>query len=82
VESHDVPCDGPAAHLLVRLQIVDGEPVAELHTRAGTQRVPRSVAAGSSTAVLACPCGSFSFDVGRYLAGEWIDPVRLEAHGV
>jgi hypothetical protein len=26
---------------------------------------------------VACACGSFTFDVGRYLAGEWIDPVRV-----
>jgi hypothetical protein len=81
VETHDVPCDGPAGHRLVHLEIADGEPVAELHTAAGTFRLPRSAVDGSSSAVLACPCGSFTFDVGRYLAGEWIDPVRLESPG-
>jgi len=77
VESHAVPCDGPAPHLLVRLQLLDGEPVAELQTDAGTRRVPRSAAGSSSRVVLACPCGTFTFDVGGYLAGEWVDPARI-----
>jgi len=77
VRSHDVNCDGPAAHLLVRLQVVDGDPVAELHTAAGTRRLSRSAAGGSTSVVLVCPCGSFGFDAGRYLAGEWVDPVRI-----
>jgi hypothetical protein len=77
VESHDVVCDGPTRHLLVRLQILDGEPVAELQTGAGTRRVPRSAAGRTSSVVLACPCGTFTFDVDGYLAGEWVDPVRI-----
>jgi hypothetical protein len=78
VKSHDVHCDGRTAiHLLVRLELVDGEPVAELHAAGGTRRVSRAAAGDSLDVVVACACGSFTFDVGRYLAGEWIDPVRV-----
>jgi hypothetical protein len=58
---------------------MDGEPVAELHTAAGIQQVPRSAVGGSAVVNVTCACGSFAFDVGRYLAGEWVDPVRLDA---
>jgi hypothetical protein len=81
VVAHDVPCDGPGAHRLVGLEILDGEPVAELHTAAGTQRLTRSAVDGSSSVVVTCPCGSYAFGVGRYLAGEWVDPVRLDTRG-
>jgi hypothetical protein len=78
VESHDVPCDGPGAHRLVGLEVRDGEPVAVLRTAAGIVGLPRSAVADSRIVTVLCPCGSFAFDVGRYLAGEWVDPVRLD----
>lgn len=84
--SHAVHCppDGGASHELVRIRVRDGRVYAEVQVPASGSGGPRTVAHlvsrtevdGPHVVVVGCPCGEFSFDVGRYLAGEWVEPVE------
>jgi hypothetical protein len=85
--THAVHCPpgGDEVHELVRIRLVDGQVFAEVEVPgrgAGEGTTSRSLIARSTVpapyvVVVACPCGEFGFDVGGYLAGEWVEPVEL-----
>jgi len=81
---HAVHCprDAGSSHELVRIRVLDGRLYAEVQMPAPGSDRPRTVphlvgrtdVDGPHVVVVACPCGEFLFDVGRYLAGEWVEP--------
>ncbi|HET7066800.1 MAG TPA: hypothetical protein VFI21_04275 [Nocardioides sp.] len=85
MNDHAVYCepDGDRPHRLVRVLVHDGAVVAEIRAAASGDAVSRAQVVehvadgGSRTVVVACPCGRWSFDVGRYLDGEWVTPQKL-----
>lgn len=86
MRAHAVHCPrgGGSSHELVRIRVVDGEVYAEVHvpaTGSGRRAVPHLVSRTAvdepHVVVVACPCGRFRFDVGRYLAGEWVEPEEV-----